>query len=347
MVSRVAYGVVSVARKAGGRSEARAIPDGGAEGLFAGIVDRIFEDPARSGGLMVVAMTATAIICNAMFLQNAHRPAPLFQARPVANTVPAAVPIPKPAPNFRDAPDAAPAVQPAPRAAVPAAPPLPRPSPAAKPAPAAAVSPAPVPAQIQAAADSVTLVTEIQRGLARLGIYTGTIDGRTGARTSAAIAKYEEAAGLKPTGQPTPALLYALQHPTAAPIPDTAAPAADPIATELDHAAQRRAAAIAAAARAAGQAQAAQTQTVATAVAPSAALSASTGQQAKLASEYRTVQMALNRIGYGPVPVDGTANKATIDAIRGFELDNGLPVSGEPSPALTSRLTAIGAIKSN
>jgi peptidoglycan hydrolase-like protein with peptidoglycan-binding domain len=66
-----------------------------------------------------------------------------------------------------------------------------------------------------------------------------------------------------------------------------------------------------------------------------------------MAATYRTVQTALNRIGYGPVPVDGTANKATLDAIRGFELDNGLSVSGEPSDALIQRLVAIGAIKLN
>lgn len=341
-----------MARKAGGRSGAQAISGEGAEGLLAGIVDRIFEDPARSGGLMVVAMTATAIICNAMFLQNTHRPAPLFPTRAQANTAPAAVPIPTPAPNFRAVPDAAPAAQPVARVAAPqpAAPPLPHPSPAAKPAAVAAVSPAPVPAQAPAAADSsVALVTEIQRGLARLGIYTGAIDGKTGARTSAAIAKYEEAAGLKPTGQATPELLYGLQHPTATPIPSAVAPAADPIGAQLDRAALQRAATIAAATKTAASAPAptAHARTTQTQVVPTAAATASAGQQSKLAAEYRTVQLALNRIGYGPVPVDGTANKATTDAIRGFELDNGLPVSGEPSPALSSRLTAIGAIKSN
>ena len=74
---------------------------------------------------------------------------------------------------------------------------------------------------------------------------------------------------------------------------------------------------------------------------------ASAAAATKMAATYRTVQTALNRIGYGPVPVDGTANKATLDAIRGFELDNGLSVSGEPSDALIQRLVAIGAIKLN
>ncbi len=345
-----------MARKAG-RNGARAAVAESGEGVLAGIVDRVFEDPARSGGLMVVAMTATAIICNAMFLQNSHRPAPLFATRPSAS----AVPLPTPAPDFRPAatPAPAPQAQPVQRVASPQAitPPLPRPAPSAKPAPVATtaaakpapVPPAPVPATAtqspSEAQQQTALVTEIQRGLARLGIYTGAIDGKTGGRTSAAIAKYETAAGLKPTGHATPELLYALQHPTAAPAA-AAAPAADPIAAQLDSSAERRAASIAAdnaaadakaaaAAKAQAQAQAAQAQ------------AAKAAAQTKAAGAYRTVQTALNRIGYGPVPVDGTANSPTVDAIRRFELDNGLPVSGEPSDALTTRLVAIGAMKSN
>ncbi len=304
---------------------------------------------------MVVAMTATAIICNAMFLQNAHRPAPLFQIRPSANSAPIPVPLPKPAPNFSAPPDASPAAQPVQSVAAPQAiiPPLPRLAPVAKPAPVAAVS-APAPAAVAPAPvqQQTALVTEIQRGLARLGIYTGAIDGKTGDRTSAAIVKYEQAAGQKPTGKPTPELLYALQHPTAAPAPSNA-PAADPIATELDQSAQRRAASIASATKTANAQAAAATETKA-AQAKAAQAQAAAAQQAAKAAEqnkatgnYRIVQTALNRIGYGPVPVDGTANAATVEAIRGFELDNGLPVSGAPSQAMIDRLVTIGAIKPN
>jgi peptidoglycan hydrolase-like protein with peptidoglycan-binding domain len=305
---------------------------------------------------MVVAMTATAIICNAMFLQNSHRPAPLFAPRPSAN----AVPLPTPAPDFRPAATPAPApqpqLQPVQRVASPQVmtPPLPRPAPTAKSAPVATTAaakpaplpPAPVPATAtqspSEAQQQTALVIEIQRGLARLGIYTGAIDGKSGGRTSAAIAKYETAAGLKPTGQATPELLYALQHPTAAPAV-AAPPAADPIAAQLDSSAERRAASIAAD-NAAADAKAA---TAAKAQAQAQAAQAKAAAQTRAAGTYRTVQTALNRIGYGPVPVDGTANTPTVDAIRRFELDNGLPVSGEPSDALTARLVAIGAIKSN
>jgi peptidoglycan hydrolase-like protein with peptidoglycan-binding domain len=59
---------------------------------------------------------------------------------------------------------------------------------------------------------------------------------------------------------------------------------------------------------------------------------------------YERVQTALNRIGYGPVPVDGTANEETANAIRRFELDNGLPISGSAGDGVVDRLIAIGAL---
>jgi peptidoglycan hydrolase-like protein with peptidoglycan-binding domain len=318
--------------------------------MLAGIVDRIFEDPARSGGLMVVAMTATAIACNALFLQHAQRPAPLFPNRTAV--APAPVPMPNPAPAFRagdavgsgTAPDIAPAS--VARTAAPAivAPPLPRLSPArsilpkqlpVQAAPQAQVQPA---TQTTVAQPSIALVTDIQRALARLGIYTGPIDGRTGQRTSAAIAKYEEAVGLAVTGQPTPEFLHVLQHPLSA---TAAEKAADPIAAKLDRTAAQQPASTTMPQQDAAAVKAAAARKATADAAASAAAAT------KMAATYRTVQTALNRIGYGPVPVDGAANKATLDAIRGFELDNGLSVSGEPSDALIQRLVAIGAIKLN
>ena len=47
----------------------------------------------------------------------------------------------------------------------------------------------------------------------------------------------------------------------------------------------------------------------------------------------------------GPIAIDGTASTETLDAIRRFELDNGLPITGEASDALIGRLISIGAIK--
>jgi peptidoglycan hydrolase-like protein with peptidoglycan-binding domain len=58
-----------------------------------------------------------------------------------------------------------------------------------------------------------------------------------------------------------------------------------------------------------------------------------------------SVQKALNLIGYGPVPEDGLAGEATTGAIRRFELDHGMPITGAPGDALVNRLVAIGAME--
>jgi peptidoglycan hydrolase-like protein with peptidoglycan-binding domain len=76
---------------------------------------------------------------------------------------------------------------------------------------------------------------------------------------------------------------------------------------------------------------------------PPAAIPSASGPSA---DAYRKVQTALNQIGYGPIPVDGKAGKDTADAIRRFELDNALPMSGVPDDGVVKRLTAIGALAS-
>jgi peptidoglycan hydrolase-like protein with peptidoglycan-binding domain len=270
--------------------------------MMANIIDRAFENPATSGGLMVMALTATAIMSNAMFLQNGRLGDPLFVPRP-APIVSNAVPAPMPLPRVRADQQVA------------IVPPLPRLAPRAEP-----VS-APVPV-VAPAADQTTLIADIQRELARLGLYAGAIDGLAGSRTAAAITAYQAAAGRATTGIATPALLAAMKAPLPARTPPAAATApavADPTAAELDQRERDRAAKIAEAQRAEAAAQ--------------------------MQANYRIVQGALNRIGYGPVPVDGAAGAETTDAIRRFELDNGLPVTGEASDRLIGRLISIGAVK--
>jgi peptidoglycan hydrolase-like protein with peptidoglycan-binding domain len=166
------------------------------------------------------------------------------------------------------------------------------------------------------------LVAGIQRELARLGLYSGAIDGVTGPRTASAIRAYETAAGIAPSGVATDQLLTMLKHPAPprqAPPVVAASAAPDNLAQELDRREQERARLIAED----QQRQAA----------------------AKAGETYRAVQAALNRIGYGPVPVDGSADAKTLDAIRRFELDNGMPVTGQANDALIARLVAIGAIR--
>ena len=57
------------------------------------------------------------------------------------------------------------------------------------------------------------------------------------------------------------------------------------------------------------------------------------------------VKEALNRIGYGPVQVNGETTPATVDAIRRFQLDNGLALTGKVDAALVDKMVAIGALE--
>lgn len=309
-----------MARKSVGKRAAVRSEEPG-DGMVGVLVDRVFENPAASGGLMVMALTASAIITNALFLQSSRHPDPFFHTRPaIVHTAPQPAPLaamsPAPTPLREEIADMTP--------------PMPRLAPrhhgvaAAEPVADAPMPPMPVePAPRQPAAESaasVELVSGIQRELARLGLYRDTIDGVVGAHTEAAILAYETAAGLQPSGRATPELLALMGRPLPAPgQPVVADPARDAEAAALDLRERQRAEKIAA-----EKAAVAATQAHANA---------------------RIVQAALNRIGYGPLSVDGMVNEETIDAIRRFELDNGLPITGKPSDALIARLVAIGAVK--
>jgi peptidoglycan hydrolase-like protein with peptidoglycan-binding domain len=250
-----------------------------ADGLIGRLVDRACDNPAMTGGLFVMALTATAIVSNAMFLQNVRHPQPLFATRPPL-VVDRSAPLPPPAPAHRD--DTGSIV-----------PPLPRPAPIA------------APTTTKPAGD--ILVRDIQTALAGKGLYLGAVDGEYGPLSRSAIAAYQKSQGLSVTGEPTAALLEHLRTPSA-----TAQPRAEAVS------APRSA-----------------TQTL-------PAVEATMADSQRL--RYERVQAALNRIGYGPVAIDGKANEETTSAIRRFELDNGLPISGTVSDALIDRLLAIGAL---
>ena len=61
-------------------------------------------------------------------------------------------------------------------------------------------------------------------------------------------------------------------------------------------------------------------------------------------AQIKRVQAALNEIGYGPVEVDGRGGGKTANAIRRFELDNGLPMTGAAGDAVVAKLVLIGAM---
>lgn len=56
------------------------------------------------------------------------------------------------------------------------------------------------------------------------------------------------------------------------------------------------------------------------------------------------IQQALADAAYGPLTVDGIAGQETADAIRRFQLDQGMSVSGQIDDELISRLVSVGAM---
>lgn len=251
-----------------------------ADGMISRLVDRACDNPAMTGGLFVMALTATAIVSNAMFLQNARHPGPLFSTRPpliVERNAPELPPVP---PHRDDHTGSIP-------------PPLPRPAPVAEGNTTKSVE--------------QNLLRDIQTALAREGLYLGAVDGEYGPLSLSAITAYQKAQGLAVTGEPSVALLENLKGSSSA----AAAPTGETPSTARQEA-------------------------------PPPKVEATLADSERL--RYERVQTALNRIGYGPLAVDGQANEETANAIRRFELDNGLPISGSAGDAVVDRLIAIGAL---
>jgi peptidoglycan hydrolase-like protein with peptidoglycan-binding domain len=267
---------------------------------FAGrLAERAIENPAATGGLLVMALTASAIVVNATYLQPTDYPRPHLAPRaPVTPATP--IPTPRPRDTVGAIPPASGVSAPARASAVPG----PK-EPAAKPTEA-----------------DPGLVTDTQHELARLGLYSGAIDGIVGARTRAAIAGYQSAIGLPASGVPSPGLLGLIRQNAT---PKTAATSIRATASPLPPAAVPGAAASGAPAK-------------------PVPITAVIDADAAAAATYRRVQLALNQIGYGAIPVDGKPGKETADAIRRFELDYGLQVTGQPNEAVLKRLVAIGAL---
>jgi hypothetical protein len=129
---------------------------------------------------VVGIVAVVAVLVNGLFMQSGSHPAPLFSpagvekaAQPTAKLAQAA-PLPKM--------DAAPT----PAMPKPAAPNAPR--------------------------TPVETITDVQRELGRRGYYDGPVDGLYGPRTDGAVRDFERAAGLKPSAQPTEALLQAIKR---------------------------------------------------------------------------------------------------------------------------------------
>jgi peptidoglycan hydrolase-like protein with peptidoglycan-binding domain len=128
-------------------------------------------------GCVVGVSAAVAILVNSLFLQSGPHPAPMVKSSLLQTGSVAAK---------ADRADALPHSRPV----------------------------ATLPAKVEPAAPqrpAVETITDIQRELNRRGFYDGTIDGRYGPKTDAAIRDFEQSAGLKPSTEPNEVLLHVIK----------------------------------------------------------------------------------------------------------------------------------------
>jgi len=140
---------------------------------LAAVLERARSNPRDAAAAFVAAAAVAAVVVNALWLQPGPHPAPMFSLRP---------------PPVADGPTGTVADLPGPRPAE-----------------------AGVAASDAGTRSRADLVSDVQRELAQRGFYDGAVDGAFGAKTDLAIRDFEQANGLKSTGEPTPVLLQAIR----------------------------------------------------------------------------------------------------------------------------------------
>ncbi len=284
-----------------------------APGRIARLAGAAVARPAATGGGILMLAVAAVILTNALALQPGAHPAPLFKdTRPV---------------------------------------------------PPGAIAPAtagPVAEEVDSIDDLVRrttgraepaidsgLVREIQEELKARGYYLGEVDGLTGPMTSAAILRFEEEEGLRATGEPTGDVLAALRagrpdrrsevvepQPAPAHVPP---PPPRPAELRPMTAAAEPAPAAMPALAGSGDTLQATPAVLRSEPAPAPPPAASDPRLAR-------VQEALDLLGYGPLSPDGQWTPETRAAIRRFEENRGLVVTGEINEAFVAELVRIGGL---
>lgn len=175
----------------------------GRAGLWA--ISRYMRAPLASTGMLALVTLTALAASNALYFQTARHPAPFFApAMDVAVVQPAVAPLPMPAPERQSAVVAAPPpdVTQETTGSVAAAPPV-------------------VPTTPVGNTDAFA----VQKKLAELGLFNGTVDGFYGPMTANAIRAFEQRNGLEPTGAMTPDVIDAILRADAAGMVPVAQPA--------------------------------------------------------------------------------------------------------------------------
>ncbi len=223
--------------------------------------------PLDSIGLVAIVAAVGTIVTNALYLQQGSHPAPILSAKAQIGapleTTGSLIVMPRPRPMEPGAAKEAAAAQ----------------------------------------RSRPQIVGDIQRELVRRGFYEGAVDGIYGPKLDAAIREFEQAAGLKSTGDPTEALLSAIMRTAVKSGPERTRPAPP--------------------------AAAASRRTEAAADGPPAS------------TRVAAIQRALADFGYGQIKPNGVFDGGTQSAIEKFERERKLPVTGQISERLTRELSAV------
>ena len=158
------------------------------------------------------------------------------------------------------------------------------------------------------------LVLDLQTALRRRDLYNGPLDGINGPATEQAIRMYQRAQGQVETGEPTEALLARITLQGDAPVSGAIPVPREKPSTSTDEI----------------------LETVKTD--PVAADPAADPQIIQ-------IQKLLSDLGYGPLQADGVMGENTEIAIKRFQLNWDLPITGKVSPDLVSRLESVSGRK--
>ncbi|MBZ0218293.1 MAG: peptidoglycan-binding protein [Fimbriimonadaceae bacterium] len=162
-------------------------------------------------------------------------------------------------------------------------------------------------------AERLELVRALQTGLRVLGHYNGDIDGLDGPMTRSAVAAYEAAQGLPSTGQANVRLLEHIRQ----------------------------------SARVASREQEQKLVPRQPTSQPSPSHSPERDAQSEEFRLILSVQRALADLGYAPGPINGKIEQPTIDAIRRFQADRGMPITGKLTVTLVLELEAVSGVPLN
>ncbi|MEM5582282.1 peptidoglycan-binding domain-containing protein [Roseibium sp. AS2] len=156
-----------------------------------------------------------------------------------------------------------------------------------------------------------TLVLDIQISLRKIGLYEGPLDGLKGPATERAIRAFERQAEQVETGEASEALLALVLMHKDAPADDVA-----PV--------PRRKPGFSGTVSLPGE---------------EAAVS-----DVDADPRLMKIQQALSELGYGPLTADGLMGANTTAAIKRFEFDRGLPLTGDPGAKVIERLEMVSGL---